>query len=530
MQGEVLQVKGKLVLTWCREHKILFIAFAMALLPLICAAFYCALRGGSLSEVYLPASEWNDELFYFKQVEAILSHGIPQGYYGFNESHALRGSFAAWSPVLVWPWLLWGLIFGWNLMSPILCNIFTMSAAVFIFVLLVKPNGKQLGILVLLYAAFGYHGRYMLACMPEALCCAMGIVVLALFISALERESPAKIVALFILTAVMTLMRPYLILFMLLPAFMWIRKNRLWGILGSVCIAGVSLAVYAWINVNLGAAYFTPLFDTRWIKAFLESGIAEGVRVMGSRVLSEGATVISMVSQGFQNGLAGGARFAGFLLVMIILAGQALTNFRKKEKNQMIVNGLLAVIFVGMFSALLLMYKMTEGSRHLAAFISVGIFAISMMRTKTFKKVALVGAVFVYLYYGKAVDPFDYAVPFYSEERAEQMAVWDHILDEKLDLVEENAPSFDNVVIWVFMDVKNEQPLMTNWQYLYGLPEGFGVSCTLREYVLENFENLQSKYLAVAENGEIDDLCRAEGKTEIGRSGGMVLYQMYSVK
>ena len=67
----------------------------MALLPLLCALAACALEGRSLLEVYLPASEWNDELFYYKQVEGILAHGYPYGYFGFNESHALQLSFAA---------------------------------------------------------------------------------------------------------------------------------------------------------------------------------------------------------------------------------------------------------------------------------------------------------------------------------------------------------------------------------------------------------------------------------------------------
>jgi hypothetical protein len=73
----------------------------MGLLPLLCCVIHCAYQGYTIGDVYLPSSEWNDELFYFKQVEAMLSHGYPYGYFGFNESHALKLSFAAWSPVLV---------------------------------------------------------------------------------------------------------------------------------------------------------------------------------------------------------------------------------------------------------------------------------------------------------------------------------------------------------------------------------------------------------------------------------------------
>ena len=55
-----------------RNKDLLISAFVMGLLPLICCIVHCKLQGYGLRDVYLPASQWNDELFYFKQVEAIL--------------------------------------------------------------------------------------------------------------------------------------------------------------------------------------------------------------------------------------------------------------------------------------------------------------------------------------------------------------------------------------------------------------------------------------------------------------------------
>ena len=64
----------------------------LTLLPLITSVVW---KLFNMSDGSLLTSEWNDELFYFKQVEAIIDHGYPLGYYGFNESHALSFSFAA---------------------------------------------------------------------------------------------------------------------------------------------------------------------------------------------------------------------------------------------------------------------------------------------------------------------------------------------------------------------------------------------------------------------------------------------------
>ena len=74
------------------------------LFPLVVCLLHCWRLGGGLWEVYLPNSQNNDDLFYFKQVQGVIEYGFPQGYFGFNESHASSLSFAAWSPftLLIW--------------------------------------------------------------------------------------------------------------------------------------------------------------------------------------------------------------------------------------------------------------------------------------------------------------------------------------------------------------------------------------------------------------------------------------------
>ena len=59
-----------------KQHGKLFgFALLLSLLPIVCCVIYCGLQGYSLFDVYLPSSEWNDELFYYKQVEGILEYG-----------------------------------------------------------------------------------------------------------------------------------------------------------------------------------------------------------------------------------------------------------------------------------------------------------------------------------------------------------------------------------------------------------------------------------------------------------------------
>ena len=513
----------------------------MALLPVFCCLLTCGMQGKSIGDVYLPMSEWNDELYYFKQVEGIVNYGYPQGYFGFNESHALKLSFAAWSPVLVFPWIIWGLLFGWNLMSPIICNIVLLTLAMVWFVVLVRPSWKQLGILTLLFCLYTPFARYMLSGMPEIICISMLIIFYSLAINYSRRERTYKLVILFVMAGVLTLMRPYMLLFLLLPAYYLIRRKKWLGGLCSAFVFGVVLGCYGLIKHYLGAEYFTPLFFTDWITTFFEKGFFSGVYYFFAKLYWMGCDFLEHTAEGFRSGLASGAFFAGYLVLMCILLWQSLSDFRsyrkKKKKGeaslpkQFAPQLHLAVCFVGMLVALLLMYKLTEGSKHLLTFIGVGIFMVSLMKTAFYKKAVLLGVTFVYFYSYMAINhPYDFRVPYAEEERQAQVADATKTLAGEMMLSDADAPNYDNVVIWTLYDNvpdENGTPVQKSmkWQLLYTIPQGFGISCCEGEYVRENLNTLQSKYLATIVNGEVDALCRQNGYRELYRDHEVVFYE-----
>lgn len=409
--GERTEEMEKFARWWKKERVTLVKSLLLAILPLVCCLVYCGMRGHSLGEVYLPASPWNDELLYYKQVEGIIHFGYPQGYCGYNESHALRLSFGAWSPVLVFPWILWGLLFGWNLMSPIICNIVLMILCCFLFVWLTRPTWKQLGVLSVLFCLYTPFARYMLSAMPEIICFSMLITFYGLAVNYLRREKVYKLVLLFALSGVLTLMRPYLALFMLLPAYLWIRRDRKhafrWvAVVGSAAILGAVLGIYVCIKHFLGAEYFAPLFFTDWIFVYLERGIPAGIRNTLETIYYKGSNFLTHIRQSFQDGEAAGAYFAGYVSCMCILVVQTFLDWRslrrlekmqegigekteeehKATASRLIVEAHLAFSFIVMLFALLLMYTHIEGSKHLLTFMAAALFVIALMKTKFLKK------------------------------------------------------------------------------------------------------------------------------------------------
>lgn len=515
---------------WNKDRRILTLkAVLIGLLPLLCCVITCAADGRSLSQVYLPASDWNDELFYYKQVEGILSHGYPQGYFGFNESHALKLSFAAWSPVLVWPWLLYGQVLSWNLMAPIYSNILFLTLALVLFVLLVKPGWKQLGLMTLLFCCFMPYTRYMLCGMPEIICFSMLIVYWGLLVHTVEKETPWKLALLFLLAGIMTLMRPYLVLFLLAPAYLWIRRRKAAGIAGSLVIAGVTVGGYALIKHYLGAEYFTPLFKTEWLEPFLQGHIFSGIRGILAKLYYEGKTFFALTLQGLRSGLAEGAFFAVYLAMLAILVWQCVSDLRKKRKKQAMLNGYLAFCFFSMWMALLLMYKMKEGSKHLLTFMALGVLVIALMETRYYKKAMLIGALCVYLFWYRGDQPGDYRIYYEEQERMAQLEYWEDTFAQKLELSQEDTPNFDNVVIWTFNDIladsESGETVLTDWQILYALPEGWGISCCYRDYVEEHLEELQSLYLAIPAGGQLQQRCEEAGMEQIGQDGKVCVYR-----
>lgn len=527
---------------WKRENRWLVFAraVAFALLPLICCLVYCAVQGHWLCEVYLPSSELNDELIYYKQVENMLRCDIVgKGYFGFNESHALRSTGAAWSPVLMIPWVIWGTLFGWNLLSPIICNIGLLSLACFFFIWMVRPDIRQMTVLALLFCLYTPFVRYMLSGMSESICFSMVIFFYSLAINYSKNRCNYKLILLFLVSGVMTLMRPYLVLFLLLPFCFGFceergRTVRIKYTLKALAFLAIIVALYFYIKRYLSAAYFGPLFFTDWLSAFFKQGLLQGAYLTASRFYSNGRNFIAYVIEGFRTGLYAGVLYAGHLACLGVLLSQLYRGCRPlydrehKEadeiqplKYKMLIETHLFLSCILMVVAILLMYKLPEGGRHLAVFTVACIFVLPVfMGGRSYKWLLATAVVFAWLYSGVA----NYSVPYAQEERRIRVEQWQKTLSERMALCTEEDAHYANTVIWVIGDMVDGTPEVTSWQLLYALPSGFGINCCMYDYVADNFDSLQSGYIFVVQGGDIEEKCIEAGYIKLVEDGGMVLY------
>ena len=86
--------------------KVIRNAVVFSLIPLVACVIYAALQGVMLWDINNIAAnlpDYNDGIFYVKQIDAMVHYGMPKGYFGYNESAAQIGTLGAWPVFLFYP-------------------------------------------------------------------------------------------------------------------------------------------------------------------------------------------------------------------------------------------------------------------------------------------------------------------------------------------------------------------------------------------------------------------------------------------
>ena len=493
--------------------KQILLSLVCGIIPFVMCAFRTALDGKTILDVYLPNSTWNDELLYYKLTEACVHYGHPQGYFGFNESHALVGGFAAWSPVLLIPWALWGLLFGWNLLSPILCNVVIMMIAMFVFGMIMKPNWKQVICIGLLYAAFPVMTRFTLSGMPEVNMYALLLVIVALMWDMTRRVTGViylRLVILYALIALLTLMRPYyILLFVGFIYFMNKVMSRRKAVICSACLVVPVVAGYGLISHYLSAPYLTDLFYTDWLTAY-KDGVLAGLKYNAWKLLSSIKSVTMMMLQKAPEGklLAGSLYFLFLLCIVIWLV---LVIGHERVSAPFIISLQMLILTICFLGADLMMYRLQEGGRHTIAFIFVTAMLIPFAFTKQ-KDTALepfvvptvamaVLSIIVFIALGKL--PYEFAIPYQTEARVAEMEALKAELDAAIAL-EPNGPNYENTIIWPIWDQVDGETVVFDWGMLYAVPAGMGINACDGGYVAAQMENLKCGYIATVRGSDVE--------------------------
>lgn len=513
--------------TFVKKHENILAAFLLAAFPIVFCIIRTAIDGRLLSDVWAPGSGWNDEPFYYKQIEGMIRFGAPRGFWGFNESRAEVSSFAAWGPVIIIPYYLFGLIFGWNLATPYIFHILILAAALFCFAK--ATDAGYLGVLkaYVVLLTFFPLARYILSYMSEILIISAIVFLLALYKSEIKAHGTWKTVLSFAVLAWMIIVRPYFVILASIP-YLALYKNGKKTRFIAIPVAVGSLAIYAVMSKLFAAPYIGEIY-TNWLSKVFTHGPGTVLKEIWELFVYRITDLYFRMYNSVVNVSEEGAFFLAYILLTIVL----LVNFiiclvkrKKTEENRQNARlfGTMIVAQTILFFAILIMYNFFAGFRHLLAFMVADALILLYGRKESYINGAIVAALFAFIFivkgYVLGVDPIAY--------KGEQSLKSGEIVSLEAESVKLSPGiTWDNTVIIVSGDISmaNENGF-AGLGVLYKMPAGFGVSFCESGYVENNIGNIKSGYLLAFPDSVTDKTAVSAGYRLVATCSGYNIYRV----
>lgn len=449
---------------------------------IICAALYCLVDGKMITDIYLPSGSWNDEVFYYKQIEAAINYGLPQGYFGYGETSAEYLTYGAWSVAILLPYILFGKITGgWRILSPIFCNLFWVTIALFVFCFWVKPSKGQKLSFCLMLGCSPLITRFIISGMTEAFFFAAAILMAGIYFKLKKGEyGKGFLAASYFLVGYFSLGRPYLILMFFLP-FWFLKKEKFFKAMGiTIACALFTIIIYGIISQLLCAPYFTPIINWEFAEKFLEGDISGGVRDIMNKYISGLKEIL-----GYLRSIIKEPEIGEYYLYFVIVNLTLIIIWLKERKNNKnkIILFTLGCNFIVM-SAVIMLYSTKAGARHLLMFYVWGIVIISMYSKIWEQLIFIILAMILLLFVPK--NAFTYSVPYGEKEKVAENRQIEKELFQVLQL--EEGIGWNNTVAWI---------VDSEYGICYFLPPGFGINISYDGMI---YNQMKSQYVLVKKN------------------------------
>lgn len=441
----------------------------------------------SITDIYLPAGQWNDEVFYYKQIASMIKYGIPRGYFGYNEMTAPYLTFGAWSFVLLIPYYLLGLILGWNLHMPIVCNLIMITLALALFFYWVHPNVKQMIMWLVLIAAMPMITRYIISGMVESVFFSATILLVGMQKRLQDQYSRLLLILLYLVIGFLTLARPYMIIFLVIPFYILYRRNKRLAIFFTIGYAAVNMLSYGFISTYFCAPYTSSIINIDFIDVFFKDGLLSMMQYLVLR-LSDGVMQLGMY---MHSALNYGGIGEVYILFSILFIFMIISCIHKRGKVHILLFSVLAL--GGIVLAIVLFYSVNAGSRHLLMFLIYGIMVLILE-----EHIKVLIPLSIVLWGVCTLVPKDaciYEIPYNTDKiLVEKNNKMELELEKKLKL--DNEERWNNTIDWIYDE---------DYGICYFIPDGFGINiCFENQMVDEN----QAKYILVKNGTETQKKCK----------------------
>lgn len=493
------------------------------LTPLLSAILFCAIDGRTIGDIYIPLGGWSDEITYYKQIEGMLSHGVPRGYFGFNQSKAIYGSFAYWGFLPLIPYVIWGYFLGWTYTSPVYANIFFCILAFAFIYFFLRPCKKWCISFSLFWILFQFLNRHVLSGVVEASVIQQLVFVVVIgecllsekkrmMIGMTRNKENILIILCTIIIFFMTVVRPYYAVYYLIPFWAVVRDKKRIGMIAVPVTAFLSIVCFVLYKKYTCAAYFD---DVILMDDMLSAGIAGGF----SHIINDVLELMRYIWYALRYQDVVGWYYLFFFVELAIMLFVCIYNLgKKKSLPQMYVvtlvgNGLI------LFSIILL-YNLVVGGRHILPLIVVNSI---LLLTETHIGIGgfLSGLAILCTVLSGNNEPLPYA----EEKYVEWMKSLEKVFAEHIEVTD--IMSYDNVVGMPVSDKDKEdasKEVVTYYGLLYAMPAGMGVSLDFESFY-DNPQNIKAKYVLAHPDGMIRQKLEDAGMNCIIEMEELVVYE-----
>ncbi len=323
-----------------RKLHINLAALLMIVTPLILAgivAVYYYLRNGGMSAV--PALMWNDEAAYYQLIKTYTEYLSPAGYWGFNGNHAILGTGGAWSPAIIWPYVIFAHIFPLSKGFVYFVNLFYITLANLIFYFCVKPDTKQSIKLALAQAGSAVFVLYLSVNMSEMFRYAIVIVLAGLLYQIYFKTSPKIVKYVVAPLLIICATQVYIFFAFCVPIYVFgiMKQCKLWK---KLVVSVVALGIEA-----LGSYYLLHLISSnynihkteRLLNAVKSMDIGGAIRAFLGMVKQGAGDVFRLWTYVYTNPLI--PFHVLFALVLVLAAlGIVVVFILKKKKGKLLSN------------------------------------------------------------------------------------------------------------------------------------------------------------------------------------------------
>lgn len=242
VKKEQISFRGRLKALSLPVLALFFILLPACMYGAVSLFYYC--KTGNMP---LPMPQWNDEAAYYELIKTWLGTGASKGYWGFSGGHAILGTGGAWSPAILFPYALWGMMFGWNYSSVAVANVVFLCIVNALVLLILKPDRVGIFRLLLLEVLSSHLWLYMNTIMSEVLRYSLGILLAAMLLRLLfeEEKNISRLFAYVIVPIYILLtIQIYIFFAFAIPVYVFaIMKHKKWW--KKVVVSFFSMAVVA---------------------------------------------------------------------------------------------------------------------------------------------------------------------------------------------------------------------------------------------------------------------------------------------